>query len=90
MSKSRKSFSVSEKLSIINEADQFGVTQTLRKHNLSHTVFSGKTQFTKDNVPVGDHTVKVLQINGYLFKLTEKAYFIKVFQGKITTAAFPN
>ena len=38
MSKARRSFSASEKLSIINEADQFGVTQTLRKHNLSHSV----------------------------------------------------
>ena len=39
MSKSRRSFSASEKLSIINEADQLGVTQTLRKHNLSPSVF---------------------------------------------------
>lgn len=39
MSKIRRSFSASEKLSIINEADQFGVTVTLRKHNLSPTVF---------------------------------------------------
>jgi putative transposase len=39
MSKSIRSFSASEKLSIINEADQFGVTQTLRKHSLSHSVY---------------------------------------------------
>lgn len=39
MSKSRRSFSAAEKLAIINEADQFGTSQTLRKHNLSHTVF---------------------------------------------------
>ena len=39
MSRTRRSFSASEKLSIINEADQYGVTQTLRKHNLSHSVF---------------------------------------------------
>ena len=39
MSKSRRSFSASEKLSIINEADQLGVTQTLRNHNLSHSLF---------------------------------------------------
>ncbi len=36
MSRTRRSFSASEKLSIINEADQLGVTQTLRKHNLYH------------------------------------------------------
>ena len=39
MSKNRRSFSASEKLAIINEADQFGVTATLRKHSLSPTVF---------------------------------------------------
>jgi putative transposase len=39
MSKARRSFSASEKLSIINEADQFGVTQILRKHQLSPSVF---------------------------------------------------
>jgi putative transposase len=39
MSKTRRSFSASEKLSIINEADQFGVSQTLRMHNLSHSVY---------------------------------------------------
>ena len=39
MSTNRRSFSASEKLAIINEAEQFGVTQTLRKHNLSHSVF---------------------------------------------------
>ncbi len=41
MSKSRRSFSASEKLSIINEADQFGVTQTLRKHRLQFNFKKG-------------------------------------------------
>lgn len=44
MTRQRSSFSASEKLSIINEADQYGVTQTLRKHNLSHSVYVS-TQF---------------------------------------------
>lgn len=39
MSKQRRKFSVEQKLQIIQEADQQGVTQTLRKHNLSHSVF---------------------------------------------------
>ena len=39
MSKSRRQFSVQQKLAIIQEADQGGITQTLRKHNLSHSVF---------------------------------------------------
>lgn len=39
MSKTRRKFSVDQKLQIIQEADQNGVTQTLRKHNLSHSVF---------------------------------------------------
>ena len=41
MSKSRRSFSASEKLSLINEADQFGVTQTLRKHRLQFNIKKG-------------------------------------------------
>ncbi len=39
MTRQRRSFPASGKLAIINEADQFGVTQALRKHNLSHSVF---------------------------------------------------
>ena len=39
MSKSRRKFSVDQKLQIIQEADQQGITQTLRKHNLSHSVY---------------------------------------------------
>ena len=46
MSKSRRKFSVDQKLQIIQEADQNGITQTLRKHNLSHSVFlRWKNQF---------------------------------------------
>jgi putative transposase len=46
MSKSRRKFSVDQKLQIIQEADQHGTTQTLRKHNLSHSVFlRWKNQF---------------------------------------------
>jgi len=46
MSKSRRKFSVDQKLQIIQEADQNGITQTLRKHNLSHSVFlRRKNQF---------------------------------------------
>lgn len=42
----RRQFSVEQKLAILNEADQVGVTQTLRKHNLSHSVFlRWKNQF---------------------------------------------
>jgi hypothetical protein len=39
MSKARRSFLASEKLSIMKETDQFGVTQKLRKHQLSPSVF---------------------------------------------------
>jgi putative transposase len=39
-------FSVEQKLQILQEADQHGTTQTLRKHNLSHSVFlRWKNQF---------------------------------------------
>jgi transposase-like protein len=46
MSRTRRQFSVEQKLAILNEADQNGVAQTLRKHNLSHSVFlRWKNQF---------------------------------------------
>jgi len=40
MAKPRRSFSIEQKLQIIQEADQQGVTPTLRKHNLSHSGYS--------------------------------------------------
>lgn len=44
----RRQFSVEQKLAILNEAEQQGVTQTLRKHNLSHSVFlRWKNQFNR-------------------------------------------
>jgi transposase-like protein len=51
MAKTRRSFSVEQKLQIIQEAEQSGVAQTLRKHNLSHTVYlRWKTQFNQGGV----------------------------------------
>jgi putative transposase len=42
----RRRFSVDQKLAIIQEADQYGITPTLRKHNLSHSVYQRwKNQF---------------------------------------------
>jgi putative transposase len=37
MAKKRRTFSVEQKVQIIQEADQHGITQTLRKHNVSHS-----------------------------------------------------
>jgi putative transposase len=39
MAKQRRSFSVEQKLQIIQEAEQNGITQTLRKHNIAHSLF---------------------------------------------------
>jgi len=51
MSKQRRTFSVEQKLQIISEADQAGITQTLRKYNLSHSVFlRWKRQFDTGGV----------------------------------------
>lgn len=48
MAKQRRSFSVEQKLQIIQESDQIGVTQALRKHNLSYTVLMRwKNQFNE-------------------------------------------
>ena len=40
MTTHHRKFSVEQKLYILQEATQEGVAQTLRKHNLSHSVFS--------------------------------------------------
>jgi transposase-like protein len=48
MPKTRRSFSVEQKLQIIQEAEQSGITQTLRKHNLAHSVYlKWKRQFNQ-------------------------------------------
>jgi len=68
MSKQRRTFSVDQKLKIIQEADQQGVTQTLRKHNLSHSVFlrwknqfnNGGTELLKPQYRKIDPEVKAL------------------------------
>jgi transposase-like protein len=39
MAKTRRSFSVEQKLQIIREAEQNGITQTLRKYNFAHSLF---------------------------------------------------
>ena len=51
MKRARRSFSVEQKLQIIQEADQYGATQTLRKHNISHSIFlRWKNQFNQGGV----------------------------------------
>ena len=51
MAKQRRKFSVEQKLQIIQEADQQGITQTLRKHNVSHSVYlRWKRQFDQGGI----------------------------------------
>lgn len=51
MSKNRRTFTAAEKLAIINEAEQYGITQTLRKHNLSNSVYRRwRDQFNEGGV----------------------------------------
>jgi len=51
MTKTRRKFSVEEKLQIIQEAEQSGITPTLRKHNLSHSLLlRWKNQFNNEGV----------------------------------------
>ena len=65
----RRQFSVEQKLAILNEAEQVGVTQTLRKHNLSHSVYlrwksqfnSGGTSCLKPQYQKVDPQVKALE-----------------------------
>jgi transposase-like protein len=39
MAKQRRKFSIEQKRQIIREADQQGITQALRRHNASHSVY---------------------------------------------------
>lgn len=51
MGKQRRSFSVEQKLQIIQEADQQGITPTLRKYNLSPSLYQRwKRQFNEGGV----------------------------------------
>jgi putative transposase len=51
MAKTRRKFSVEEKLQIIQEAEQSGITPTLRKHNLSHSLLlRWRNQFNNEGV----------------------------------------
>jgi putative transposase len=69
MSRKRRQFSVEQKLQIIQEADQEGITQALRKHNLAHSVFlrwknqfnSGGTGSLKPQYKKIDPELKALQ-----------------------------
>jgi putative transposase len=40
MKKTRRQFSPEEKLSILQEADRLGITETSRKYNIAHSVLS--------------------------------------------------
>jgi transposase-like protein len=51
MSKNRRAFTAAEKLAIINECEQYGTAQTLRKQNLSHSVYRNRRdQFNEGGV----------------------------------------
>ncbi len=51
MSKNIRTFTEADKFAIIHEADQYRVTPTIRKHNLSHSVFRRwRDQFNEGGV----------------------------------------
>ncbi len=39
MSTKRRSWSVDQKLQLIQEADQYGITETIRKYNVAQSLF---------------------------------------------------
>ena len=51
MSTKRRSWSVEQKLQVIQEADQYGLTETLRKYNLAQSLFHRwKKEFNQDGI----------------------------------------
>jgi putative transposase len=51
MSTRRRSWSVEQKLQLIQEADQYGITETLRKHIVTQSLFHRwKREFNHDGI----------------------------------------
>jgi putative transposase len=51
MSTKRRSWSVEQKLQLIQEADQYGITETLSKHNVAQSLFHRwKREFNQDGI----------------------------------------
>ena len=40
MTKQRRNFSIEEKLALLREAEEIGITETCRRHDLSHSVIN--------------------------------------------------
>ena len=53
MAKQHRKFTVEQKLHLLQEAEQEGITQTLRKYNLSHSLFSRWKQQLKADGTAG-------------------------------------
>lgn len=52
MSKTRRQFTESQRLQIIQEAEQFGIQETLRKHNLASSVLLRWRRHYKQGKPI--------------------------------------
>lgn len=51
MSITRRTWSIEQKLQIIQEADQYGLTETLRKHNVAQSLFHRwKREFNRNGI----------------------------------------
>jgi putative transposase len=51
MKTKRRNWSVEQKLQLIQEADQYGLTETLRKHNVAQSLFHRwKREFNRDGI----------------------------------------
>ena len=48
MSTIKRKWSEAQKLAVIQEAEQNGITETMRKHNLAHSLCRNGRRFTMD------------------------------------------
>lgn len=75
---------MAEKSAIINEAEQFGITQTLRKHNLSNSVYQRwRDQFNEGGVSRLKSYAR--ERNPELDETKEQNWLLKNFSGGIPT-----
>ncbi len=56
---------------------------------VQYSSVDGGSTHTVSEVPVGNHTVRVLQLSGYLISPTDESFTANVSCGNITTVTFP-
>jgi putative transposase len=89
MSAKRRSFSTEEKVAILQEAAQSGITNTLNRHSLSYSVFSRWRQQMKERTETNSYPkvsaeIRILKEENALLKkiIANQALELEMMKGK--------